>query len=301
MSETRSSPEPEAGNSIPASFPFQSGLVPVDGVRLYFEVFGSGHPLVLVPGLVADSRMWNDQVAVFAQRYLVLRFDLRGSRRSESSPDPFTYLRDTATVLQTLQIGCAPLVSIADGATVAVEYALEYPDQVEALVLVAPTSIRGYIPASISNEAWAQLAELFSHLTGATDKERLQQMFEFGINMPGFAPAAASPEAHERLRTMATEYYQRLSACEDLQGWYQQQQQAWLTPPAFERLSEIHVPTMILVKGPLGPDAQLYMNALTQAIAGARVVVMPAESTYLNMEQPQLFNQLVLDFLAETR
>jgi 3-oxoadipate enol-lactonase len=300
MSEAKSSPESEASSSTAVPVPAQSGLVPVDGVCVYYELFGAGHPLVFVPGLIVDSRIWDDQVAEFAKCYQVLRFDLRGSGRSESSPDPFTYLRDMATVLQTLHLAHAPLVSIADGATVAVEYALEYPDQVEALVLADPTVIRGYIPASISNEAWAKLAGMFSHLTGATDKERLQQFFEFGINMPGSAPTAASPEALERLRTMGTEYYRRLLACEDLQEWYNQQQQAWLAPHAFGRLSEIHVPTLILVKGPVGPDFQLYLDALTQAIAGAKVVVRPTESAYLNMEQPHLFNQLVLDFLAET-
>ena len=116
------------------------------------SVLGVATPLVLVPGEVVDSRIWDDQVAAFAERYQVVRFDLRRSGRSESGTEPFTYVSDMATVLGTLQVDPAYLVGIADGANLAVEYALEYPHQVEALVLVGP-SIRGYVPETISPEA----------------------------------------------------------------------------------------------------------------------------------------------------
>ena len=164
---------------------------------------------MLVPGEVADSRIWDDQVAAFAERYQVVRFDLRGSGRSESGTDPFTYVSDMATVLRTLHVDPAYLVGIADGATLAVEYALEHPDQVEALVLVN-TSIRGYVPETISPKAAERFNDVFSQVTGATPDERLQQFIEAGMSLPEYAHSR--PESLERMRTIATEYGQRVLA-----------------------------------------------------------------------------------------
>jgi pimeloyl-ACP methyl ester carboxylesterase len=62
-------------------------------------------------------------------------------------------------------------------------------------------------------------------------------------------------------------------------------------------LSEIHVPTLIVAQGPLLFDAPQAVEALLQAIASARAVLIPAESTTINLDQPEAFNRVVLDFL----
>jgi pimeloyl-ACP methyl ester carboxylesterase len=113
---------PETRNSTSASPPSQSGLIPVDGVGLYYERFGNAYPVVLVPGEVADSRIWNDQVAVFAERYQVVRFDLRGTGQSATSTAAFTYCEDMAILLRTLQVDHTYVVGITEGANLAVEY-----------------------------------------------------------------------------------------------------------------------------------------------------------------------------------
>jgi pimeloyl-ACP methyl ester carboxylesterase len=291
MDDATSLRGPETSSSTPVPAPSQSGLIPVDGVGLYYELFGSGYPVVLVPGEVVDSRIWNDQVAAFAERYQVVRFDPRGSGRSESGTEPFTYVGDMATVLRTLRVDIAYLVGIADGATLAVEYCLEYPHQVEALVLFGP-AIRGYMPATISPEAQQRFHEVFSHVTGATPEERMQQFIEAGMSLPEYAPVR--PKARERMRTIATEYAQRLLADPT---WMERRAHAGLEPPAFQRLSEIHVPTLIVERGPLEFNAPQRIEALSHAIAGAKVVTMPAESSMINIDQPEAFNRIVLDFL----
>jgi 3-oxoadipate enol-lactonase len=299
MDDTPSSHQPVTSRSIPVPAASQSGLIPVDGVGLYYELFGAGSPVVLVPGEVADSRIWNDQVAAFAERYQVVRFDLRGSGRSESGKEPFTYVGDMASMLRTLQVAPAYLVGIADGATLAVEYALEHPHKVEVLILVN-TSVRGYVPETISPEDRARLAEVFSQMLepalnpspDVTLAERMKQFIEFGMSLPENALDRA--EARERARTMATENAQRLLAEPELGHL---RAHAWLEPPAFQRLAELHVPTLILVGGPMLLGAPKAVEALSRAITGAQLVLMPAESTMINLNQPEAFNGIVLDFL----
>jgi pimeloyl-ACP methyl ester carboxylesterase len=54
----------------------------VNGTRLCYEVAGSSHPLVLVHGFTLDKSMWDDQFSIFAERYEVIRYDLRGHGKS---------------------------------------------------------------------------------------------------------------------------------------------------------------------------------------------------------------------------
>jgi pimeloyl-ACP methyl ester carboxylesterase len=61
----------------------QTGFVETNGTKLYYEMMGEGHPLVLIHGGYIDRRMWDDQLAVFAQHYQVIRYDVRGFGKSE--------------------------------------------------------------------------------------------------------------------------------------------------------------------------------------------------------------------------
>jgi pimeloyl-ACP methyl ester carboxylesterase len=67
----------------------QTGKLDVNGAKLYYEVRGEGHPLVLAHAGIADSRMWDDQMDAFAQRYQVIRYDFRGCGQSEIPPEPY--------------------------------------------------------------------------------------------------------------------------------------------------------------------------------------------------------------------
>jgi pimeloyl-ACP methyl ester carboxylesterase len=64
-----------------------SGHAEVNGTRLYYEIAGAGHPLVLIHGYTLDNRMWEDQFEVFSKQYKVLRYDLRGFGKS-AHPSP---------------------------------------------------------------------------------------------------------------------------------------------------------------------------------------------------------------------
>ena len=56
----------------------QSGFISIHNAKLYYEVAGMGTPLVMIHAGVADSRMWNNEFAYFAQSNQVIRYDMRG-------------------------------------------------------------------------------------------------------------------------------------------------------------------------------------------------------------------------------
>lgn len=81
----------------------ETGFIAVEGAELYYEVAGSGYPLLLIHAGVADSRMWEAQMEAFAPHYRTICFDMRGFGRTRLSPAAFHYHEDVGAVLDYLE------------------------------------------------------------------------------------------------------------------------------------------------------------------------------------------------------
>src|SRR5215204_4270106 len=113
------------------------GRVRVNGAELYYEVGGEGHPLVLLHGLL-DRRVWDDQFVAFARLYRTIRYDRRGYGNSSAPDRSFSEVSDLHHLLRHLGINEAYFLGMSNGGKVALEFALELPGKVAALVLVGP-------------------------------------------------------------------------------------------------------------------------------------------------------------------
>lgn len=110
----------------------------VDGTRLYYEETGSGTPLLFIHGLGSSGRDWDSQVDHFADRYRVLRMDLRGHGHSETTPGPYfvpQFSRDVAVLLRKMEAVPAHIVGLSMGGMVAFELAADAPRLVRSLVV----------------------------------------------------------------------------------------------------------------------------------------------------------------------
>ena len=68
---------------------YQNGFTPVKGTELYYEILGSGYPLVLIHAGLVNHSMWDEQFDLFFQQYRVLGYDARSYGRSKSPPGNF--------------------------------------------------------------------------------------------------------------------------------------------------------------------------------------------------------------------
>ena len=146
---------------LPAAVRRESGFAAVNGTRLYREVTGAGHPLVLLHAGIADARMWDDQVAAFAERYTVIRYDARGFGRSDPAVGRFSPRADLAGLLVELGVERAHLVGLSMGGAVALDTALEHPELASALVLAA-TRPSGLAPSKGLRDGWTAVDEAFA-------------------------------------------------------------------------------------------------------------------------------------------
>jgi pimeloyl-ACP methyl ester carboxylesterase len=124
---------------MPESIQQTRGFAGVNGAKLYYEVMGAGHWLVLLHEGIADSRMYDDQFNTFAQRYRVVRFDIRGFGQSDFPPDdePLALHEDLYGLLAFLGIKKTYVLGMSMGGAIALDFTLSHPDMVDALILVS--------------------------------------------------------------------------------------------------------------------------------------------------------------------
>jgi pimeloyl-ACP methyl ester carboxylesterase len=158
--------------------PSSNGLVAVNGVKLYHEVYGNGAPLVLLHGGLMTIPEMMTIVAPLAQTRKVVALELQGHGRSPDTDRPVsfeTFADDVAAVIDTLGLGQADVVGLSLGGATAIRAAIQHPDKVRRLVVISnPYARRGWYPetqqgmASIS----AALAETMKDMpTGKFARE----------------------------------------------------------------------------------------------------------------------------------
>jgi pimeloyl-ACP methyl ester carboxylesterase/predicted glycosyltransferase len=124
----------------------QAGVLDRDGVRVGYEVHGTGGPtMALLPAFpVADKRMWKAQIPHFARHHRVLVLEPRGHGRSGRSTDPAQYtaerrVGDVIALLDETATERAALVGVSQGGRIAVQVAAGHPDRIDGVVAIAPT------------------------------------------------------------------------------------------------------------------------------------------------------------------
>ncbi len=121
----------------------RSGYAPVNGIRIWYAVFGHGEPVILLHGGLANSNYWGLQVPVLAAHYTTIVMDSRGHGRSTRDRRPFGYdlmASDVIGLMDFLKIPKAAIVGWSDGAILGLEIAIHHPDRLSKLFAFAANS-----------------------------------------------------------------------------------------------------------------------------------------------------------------
>jgi pimeloyl-ACP methyl ester carboxylesterase/predicted glycosyltransferase len=142
-----------------ARYPDSSGYIKRDGVRLYYEVYGSGEPTVLLlpTWSVIHSRQWKMQIPYLARHCRVVTFDGRGNGRSDRPVAGYgepEFAADALAVMNATATGRAVLVSLSLGAQRALLLAAEHPDRVAGSVFIGPGVPLTTLPEDRTRYPW---------------------------------------------------------------------------------------------------------------------------------------------------
>ena len=263
--------------------------VSVNGANLYYEVHGDGFPLVWSHEFAGDYRSWQPQVRFFARRYRVVVYSARGYPPSDVPTDPEAYsqelaVEDLRALMDELSIRQAHVGGLSMGGNVALNFGLAHPGMARSLVVAGAG-------------------------TGSEDPEtfrrrchELADRMETG-GMAAMADYARGPARVQLLR-------------KDPQGWQEFADQfaehsglgSALTfrgvqaerPPIYDlenRLRALEVPTLIMIGDEDEPciEPGIFMK---RCIPRSGLVVLPRSGHAINLEEPDLFNRALLDFLT---
>jgi pimeloyl-ACP methyl ester carboxylesterase len=243
-----------------------------DGVAIYYEVHGAGPALLLSHGYGATCRMWDGQVAAFADRWRVILWDMRGHGQSGDPRDLTAYSQaltvgDMAAVLDACGVERAIIGGLSLGGVMSLAFHLAHPLRVRALLLCNTG------PGFRNPEARRQWNE--RALARADDLEAR-----------GLAALGGGAEARLGRHRSAT------GLAGAARGMLAQEDSLLI-----DSLPQIAVPTLVVV----GSEDKNFLGAadyMTAKIPGAQKTMIPDAGHAANLDQPAAFNQAVEAFLA---
>lgn len=127
--------------ALPA--PASSGHAPVNGISIWYATFGSGPPVILLHGGLANSNYWGHQVPMLARSHRVIVMDSRGHGRSTRDSRPYGYTlmaSDVIGLMDFLGIAQAAVVGWSDGAIIGLSLAMSHPTRISRLFAFAANS-----------------------------------------------------------------------------------------------------------------------------------------------------------------
>jgi pimeloyl-ACP methyl ester carboxylesterase len=258
----------------------------VGGQTLYYELHGEGEPLVCVMGLAADTLAWTLQVPAFSERHRTLIFDNRDVGRSSLADGPYEVAdmaRDALALADALELDAFHLLGLSMGGAIAQEMAIAAPGRVHTLTLAASFAAGGAYARKLS-EVWASRVHRMSREERVDEFMLLCNSEEFFENAEAVAalrglmlqnPNFQPPEAFARQLRAASRHEAR------------------------ERLGSLSVPVHVI-----GCERDILVpvwksTEIASLIPGAELTVIEAAPHGANVERPEEFNRVVLDFIAE--
>jgi pimeloyl-ACP methyl ester carboxylesterase len=249
--------------------PNAKGYVDAAGLRTYYEVEGSGEPVMLLHGGFSTVESWSAQRSALAQHYQVWLPERRGHGRTHDVEGPITYdnmAADTIAFMEAAGIAAANIVGWSDGGSVGLIVALRRPDLVRKLVCIGtPANLDGLGP-EFRNEA---------------DE----------MSLEGLSPTLSEP-------------YQALSpdGPDHLAVVFEKIKHLWRTEPrmTLDELRLVSSPTLFIL-GDHDIVTIEHAAAMVASVPDSQLALVPGTDHLVVFQKPDLVNRLILDFLAEER
>ncbi len=261
----------------------------INGISIYYEVTGHGFPLVLCHEFAGAYESWDPQVRYFSRRYRVITYNARGYPPSDVPDDPAAYSQEHAVqdlygLLQYLEIRQAHIGGFSMGGNVALNFGLAHPQMARSLIVAGTGS-------------------------GSTNGERFQKdgtEVARRLDQDGMGPVAElyargpTRVQFQRKDPKGWEEFRRGLAGHSATGSANTFRGIILRRPSIlslgQKLSALDVPTLIMIGDEDDPciEPAIFMKS---HIPRSGLVILPQCGHTINLEEPELFNRAMLDFL----
>jgi pimeloyl-ACP methyl ester carboxylesterase len=242
----------------------KSGTAPVNGIRMYYAVYGAGPPILMIHGGLGYAEIWSNQVADLSRDHTVIVADSRGHGRSTRTAAPFGYdlmASDYLALLDYLKIRKVALIGWSDGGIIGLDIAMHHPERLTRLFAqAANTKTSGVKPDVLKNPVFAAYVE------------------------------------------RAGAVYRRISPTPDQYDAFVRQISAmWDSQPNWTDadLRKIAVPTAIVLGDHDEAITREHTEYMARTIPGAKLVILKDASHFAMLQDPEGYTRAIRAFLAE--
>ena len=264
-----------------------------DGVKLYYEETGRGAPIVFVHEFAADYRSWEMQMRHFGQRYRCITYSARGYPPSEVPEKPASYSQNRATddilaVMDHLKIEKAHVVGLSMGGFATLHFGLRHPTRALSLVVAGC----GYGAEREQQARFRSEVEVVSKTLLAEGMQKFAEKYAYGPTRVQFENK--DPRGFAQFKKELGEHSALGSANTQL-GVQGQRPSLY---DLVDGMRKMTTPTLVLTGDEdwpcLTPSVLMKREIPTAALA-----VMPNCGHTINLEDPDLFNRIVGEFILQ--
>jgi len=242
----------------------ESGYAPVNGIQMYYAVYGAGDPILLIHGGLGHADIWANQVSELAKTHKVIVADSRGHGRSTRNEQPYGYdlmASDYLALLDFLKVEKTALVGWSDGGIIGLDIAMSHPERLTKLFAqAANVTVDGVDPAVATNVTFGAYIERMGK---------------------DYAKFSKTPDQYN--------------------AFVEQISKMWASEPAWskEQLATIKVPTAIVLGDHDEAITRAHTDYMASSIPGAKLVILKDASHFAMLQDPAGYTKAVLDFLGE--
>jgi pimeloyl-ACP methyl ester carboxylesterase len=267
----------------------------INGVNICYNIDGSGEPLFLIQGLTGGRNDWFFQMRAFKKHYKVVTFDNRGAGSTDKRDESYdirTMADDTIGLMDHLKVDRAHILGMSLGSLIAQEIAINYPDRIMKLILVA---------AIVYGEGMREITEGMREALGLREnysEEEARNVMNNIDFMEYFTKVTGLSFNKKLVRVMIiplSKIHAKRIGREGLMG----QLHAASTCDTLDKIQTIKAPTLVLTGTEDKVVSPHSSEVIADRIPNAKLVTVEGGSHAFYFEKPRRFNREVLDFLRD--
>ena len=263
----------------------------VNGINLYYEVYGQGEPLVLIMGFSGTQAGWIFQRRTFQKYFQVITFDNRGVGKTDKPDGPYSIrmmAEDTIGLMNHLNIEKLHILGVSMGGYIAQELAINHPERVKKLVLGC-TYARQDEKSGHSTEYHRGL-----DLRDGCSADELRKVPVSKV-LRTELPLAFNNRLYKVIVSLLMNIYAMRMATEGVAAQFQ----AIAEHDTLERLHMIQAPTLVITGAQDKIIKPASSEVLAKMIPNARLLKIDGGSHSVFIAKRGEFNKAVLDFLKD--
>ena len=262
-----------------------------DNVKLYYEESGEGTPIIFIHEFADDYRTWDKQVALFKKTHRCIVYNARGYPPSEipENPDQYSQLRateDARDVLKHLGIEKAHIVGLSQGGYAALHFGLNFPEMALSLVIAGC----GY-GAGADKQQWKDETSEIANKFLDEGVENIGKFYCYGPTRVQFENK--NPEAFAAF----VKRFNDLSALGCANTFLGVQGKRPSVYDLKDQMAKMTVPSLIISGDEDEPCLEPNIM-MKRTIPSSWLTFLPRSGHAINLEEPELFNQLVNTFIT---